>query len=109
MRLALPCLAAGLVMLSAGVVSADPAPFDLVGPDLRISVTRHGVTLPIGAVPQLAEGDKVKVEAVLPHDESAHYLLIAAFLREPTNPPPTNGSTRWRRGSVSAMAAARSI
>lgn len=99
MRRALPFLAAGLVVLSSPA-SADPAPFDLVGPDLRISVTRQGVTLPIGAVPQLAEGDKVKVEAVLPHDESAHYLLIAAFLREPTNPPPDKWFDKveaWKR------------
>ncbi|MDE1916370.1 MAG: hypothetical protein KGJ57_04535 [Sphingomonadales bacterium] len=67
---------------------ADTPAFDLAGPDLRVSITREGITLPIGAVPQLAPGDKVKVEALLPADQTAHYLLVAAFLRDPTNPPP---------------------
>ncbi|WP_241127650.1 hypothetical protein [Novosphingobium terrae] len=93
-------LAAGLSLLSAGAALADPAPFDLAGPDIRISVTRQGVTLPIAAVPHLAAGDKVKVEAALPKDESAHYLLIAAFLRDPTNPPPNawfDKAEAWKR------------
>ncbi|WP_174549209.1 hypothetical protein [Novosphingobium rosa] len=93
-------LAASLSMLSAGAALADPAPFDLAGPDIRVSVTRHGVTLPIAAVPHLAAGDKVKVEAALPSDESAHYLLIAAFLRDPTNPPPNawfDKAEAWKR------------
>lgn len=93
-------LAASLSILSASAALADPAPFDLAGPDIRISITRHGVTLPIAAVPHLAEGDKVKVEAALPSDESAHYLLIAAFLRDPTNPPPSawfDKAEAWKR------------
>jgi hypothetical protein len=93
-------LSAGLSILSASAALADPAPFDLAGPDIRISVTRHGATLPIAAVPHLAEGDKVRVEAALPSDESAHYLLIAAFLRDPTNPPPSgwfDKAEAWKR------------
>jgi hypothetical protein len=90
-------MAASLGILITAPAMADPSPFDLAGPDVRISVTRHGVTLPIAAVPQLAPGDKVKVEALLPADESAHYLLVAAFLRDPTNPPPP----AWFRKSES--------
>jgi len=70
---------------------ADPASFDLAGPGMTVSVTRQGVTLPIGSVPQLAAGDKVSVQMILPPKETAHYLLVAAFLRDPTNPPPD----RW--------------
>ena len=75
----------------ASCARADPAPFDLAGPTLRISVTRSGQTLPIAQVPQLAEGDRIAVRADLPVDQSAHYILVAAFLRGSTNPPPD----RW--------------
>lgn len=67
---------------------ADPAPFDLAGPALRVSVTHGGVSLPIGEVPQLAEGDGIRVETDFPDDQAAHYVLVAAFLRGATNPPP---------------------
>ena len=67
---------------------ADPAPFDLAGPNMAVSVTRQGVTLPIASVPQLSTGDKVRVQVILPATETAHYLLVAAFLRDSTNPPP---------------------
>jgi hypothetical protein len=100
MKRNLSSFTAGLVLLSATPAMADPAAFDLTGPSLRASVTRQGKTLPIAAVPQLATGDTVKVEAVLPPDESAHYLLIAGFLREPTNPPPDKWfsvSETWKR------------
>lgn len=69
---------------------ADPAPFDLAGPDLTISVTRAGTTLPIAQVPNLAAGDRLAIRADLPATQSAHYLLIAAFLRGSTNPPPSD-------------------
>ncbi|WP_036500551.1 hypothetical protein [Novosphingobium nitrogenifigens] len=78
---------------------ADPAPFDLAGPSLQITVTRRGTTLPIAAVPQLSAGDKVHVQVLLPATETAHYLMVAAFLRDPTNPPPEawfSRSETWR-------------
>jgi hypothetical protein len=65
-----------------------PAPFDLAGPSLAVSVTRQGQTLPIAMVPQLSAGDTISVAVNLPATETAHYLLVAAFLRDPTNPPP---------------------
>jgi hypothetical protein len=79
------------VLLSlATLVCAAPAPFDLAGPNLQVTVTRGALTLPIGEVPNLAAGDRVTIKAELPPTQSAHYLLIAAFLNGSTNPPPTN-------------------
>ncbi len=70
---------------------ADPAPFDLTGPSLRVAVTHATTTLPIAQVPRLATGDRVSIAADLPtdrKDDGARYLLVAAFLRGATEPPP---------------------
>ncbi|PNU06289.1 hypothetical protein [Novosphingobium guangzhouense] len=72
----------------AAPVLADPAPFELAGPDLRIEVTREGTTLPISRVPSLAPGDKVVIHGALPENQSANFVLMSAFLRGATNPPP---------------------
>ena len=69
---------------------AGPAPFDLAGPTIEVKVTRGTVTLPISAVPNLAAGDHLWIKADLPPSQSAHYLLIVAFLNGATNPPPKN-------------------
>ena len=66
------------------------APFDLNGPRIDMRVTRGGKTLPIAEVPNLQPGDKVWVHPELPPSQSAHYLLVVAFLRGATNPPPEN-------------------
>jgi hypothetical protein len=87
-RLLCAC-ALGAVLLPAAAV-ADPAPFDLTGPSLKISVTRGSATLPISAVPNLASGDKLQIAAALPPDQAAHYVLVTAFMRGATNPPPKN-------------------
>jgi hypothetical protein len=80
--------AAVLALVGAVCAHADPAPFDLSGPVLEVKVT-HGVkTLPISEVPNLASGDRLWIQADLPATQSAHYLLVAAFLRGSTNPPP---------------------
>ena len=105
MRRTLLTLLPALALLSTTPASADPAPFDLVGPDLRVTVTRQGVTLPIGAVPALAAGDKVVVEPMLPDDETAHYILVSAFLRDPTNPPPPSWFARTDIGKRGGHAA----
>ena len=86
-RMFLPALIFA-ALFGASKALADPAPFDLAGPSLRVTITHKGVSLPIAQVPQLAPGDRVDVRADLPADQSAHYLLIAAFLRGSTNPPP---------------------
>jgi len=77
-------------VLFAASVHADPAPFDLAGPILEAKVTRGDTTLPISQVPNLAAGDRVWIKADLPPTQSAHYLLVAAFLSGSTNPPPPN-------------------
>lgn len=79
-----------LLVLMPGFAFSDPAPFDLAGPVLEVDVARAGKTLPIAAVPNLAVGDKVSIKAHLPPGQSVHYLLVAAFLRGATNPPPEN-------------------
>jgi hypothetical protein len=81
------CLWAGLTAVAAH--AADPAPFDLVGPKLQITVTHAGQTLPISQTPNLAPGDQVWIKLDLPQGEAVHYLLVAAVLRGATNPPPT--------------------
>ncbi len=74
----------------AAFAAAAPAPFDLAGPDLQVTVTRTGQTLPIAQVPNLAVGDRVLIKSELPPTQSAHYLMIAAFLNGSTNPPPAD-------------------
>jgi hypothetical protein len=83
-----PAAVAALALASAVAAHADPAPFDLAGPSLEVKVTRGAQTLPIAEVPNLAGGDRLWIRADLPTTQSAHYLLIAAFLRGATNPPP---------------------
>jgi len=82
-------LLAGALGLLPPEVWADPAPFDLAGPDLTVSVTRGATTLPIAEVPNLAAGDLLAINAAFPADQSAHYVMVVAFLRGSTNPPPT--------------------
>jgi hypothetical protein len=71
-----------------GLAIADPAQFDLSGPKLQVKVIHAGKTLPISEVPNLSVGDQVSIKADLPQGQSVHYLLVAAFLRGATNPPP---------------------
>jgi hypothetical protein len=99
LRLKLPNVL--LVMLSlASVVRADPAPFDLAGPTVDVTVSRGSATLPISEVPNLASGDRLQIKAQLPATQSAQYLMVAAFLSGSTNPPPSSWFYRcktWTR------------
>ena len=81
-------LLSSAALLTALPAQADPAPYDLRGPTLTISVTRAGKALPIAETPHLAEGDRLSIKADLPPSQSVHYLLVAGFLRGATNPPP---------------------
>jgi len=85
-----PILLAAIVgmAVSTAAKAAEPASFGLSGPALHLAVGRGGTTLPIASVLQLAEGDTLSIRAGLPPDQSMHYLLVAAFLRGATNPPP---------------------
>jgi hypothetical protein len=92
--------------LPPGAAWADAAPFDLAGPGLQVSVTRAGVTLPISRTPNLAAGDRLWIKADLPPGQSAHYLLVAAFLRGATNPPPKSWffqSATWDKKGAAGM------
>ena len=81
------------LLLFGTTLHADPARFDLVGPKIDVHVTRAGRTLPIALVPNLQPGDKIWLHPDLPPTQSVHYLLVAAFLRGTTNPPPDNWFT----------------
>jgi len=87
------CLLTALLAAPA-VASASTAAFDLAGPRVEVRVTRSGKTLPIAQVPNLQAGDRVWIQADFPDTQSVHYLLIAAFLRGTTNPPPDAWFTR---------------
>ena len=52
-------------------------------------MTHHDEALPITQVRALATGDRLQVRAELPASQSARYLMVAAFLRGPTNPLPS--------------------
>ncbi len=77
-----------LAPLAWRAASAAAAPFDLAGPILEVEVTRGARTLPVAQVPNLASGDHLVVKADLPAGGPARYLMVAAFLRGATSPPP---------------------
>ncbi len=83
---------------------AADARFDLVGPKIDVRVTRgagpNQQTLPIASVPNLQPGDRLWIHPDLPPSQSVKYLLICAFLRGTTNPPPENWFFRvetWKK------------
>ncbi len=76
------------LLFASNLAPAQAARFDLTGPKIEVRVTRAGKTLPIAYVPNLQAGDKLWLHPDLPPTQSVHYLLVAAFLRGTTNPPP---------------------
>ena len=86
------CILALLVLLP--FAHADDAAFDLAGPKISVRVERGDKGLPIGQVPNLLPGDRLWIHADLPESQSAHYLMVVAFLRGATNPPPENWFTK---------------
>ena len=87
-------LACSLSVLTQSSARADSASFDLIGPKVEVRVQRAGQTLPISQVPNLQAGDRLWVHADLPDTQSVHYLMVVAFLRGATNPPPDSWFTR---------------
>jgi hypothetical protein len=84
-----PLLFAGLLACLLAVDAfAVPAPFDLAGPTLDVKITRGTKTLPAPQVPNLLAGDILSIKPDFPQNQSAHYLMVAAFLSGSTNPPP---------------------
>src|ERR1035437_2111146 len=82
-----------------GLRAADTA-FDLACPKVDVHVKRGELTLPISQVPNLLPGDRLWIHPDLPESQSTHYVLIVAFLRGATNPPPQDWFTRvetWSR------------
>jgi hypothetical protein len=87
------CLLAALIAVPT-FVRADGNNFDLLGPRIEMKVTRGGKALPISDVANLQPGDRLWLHPDFPDDQSARYLLIVAFLRGATNPPPENWFTK---------------
>src|SRR6202166_5366241 len=77
-----------LAIILAAAAQAAPAPFARAGPVLDVQITRGAQTLPASQVPNLAPGDRIWIKADFPATQSAHYLMVAAFLSGSTNPPP---------------------
>jgi hypothetical protein len=83
-----------LLSFSTQISRADSAAFDLAGPRIQMTVTRAGKTLPISDIPNLQPGDRLWIHPDFPESQSVRYLLIVAFLRGSTNPPPYDWFTR---------------
>ena len=86
---------------SLGTARADSAAFDLIGPKVQVRVQRAGKTLPIAQVPNLQSGDRLWVHPDMPDSQSVRYLMVIAFLRGATNPPPDAWFTRVETWSKS--------
>ena len=82
------------MFLSATLLQAGTAGFDLAGPRIEVRVTRAGKTLPIARVPNLQAGDRLWIHPDVPDGEAVRFLMIPAFLRGSTNPPPESWFTK---------------
>ncbi len=60
--------------------------------------------MPISQVPNLLPGDRLWIHPDLPESQSTHFVLVVAFLRGSTNPPPNSWYTRVETWSPSARA-----
>ena len=80
----------GLLLVTAlqAAAAVEQTPFDLAGPQVTLRVKRGAAVLPIAEVPSLAPHDRVSIVATVPDANTARYLMVAAFLRGPTDPPP---------------------
>jgi hypothetical protein len=86
-------------LISTGLYADGPA-FDLSGPKVDVRVKRGEMTLPISETPNLLAGDRLWIHPDLPESQSTHFVLVVAFLRGSTNPPPDKWFTRvetWSR------------
>lgn len=61
---------------------------------MDVHVKRGEVTLPIGQTPNLLPGDRLWIHPDFPQSQSERYVLVVAFLRGVTNPPPPDWFTR---------------
>ncbi|MFZ0392246.1 MAG: hypothetical protein WCF17_13795 [Terracidiphilus sp.] len=101
MRRCLPLLLLGILCLPVPVFADGPA-FDLAGPKVDVHVKRGDLTLPISQVTNILPGDRLWIHPDLPESQSTHFVLVVAFLRGATNPPPLDWFTRvetWTRSA----------
>ena len=94
MRRCLPLLLFSGVLCVSSLVHADSPAFDLAGPKVDVHVRRGEVTLPISQAANLLPGDRLWIHPDLPESQSTHFVLVIAFLRGATNPPPFDWFTR---------------
>jgi hypothetical protein len=100
MRSCLRYLLSLVFCFAASGLYADGPAFDLAGPKVDVHVKRGEVTLPISQTPNLLPGDRLWIHPDLPASQSEHFVLVVAFLRGSTNPPPPEWFTRvetWSR------------
>ncbi len=100
MRRCLPYLLSLVFCFASAGFSVDGPVFDLSGPKVDVHVKRGNVTLPISEAPNLLPGDRLWIHPDLPPTQSEHFVLVVAFLRGSTNPPPPEWFTRvetWTR------------
>jgi hypothetical protein len=91
-----------IALVPPGFGKPDNA-FDLTGPKIEVEVNRAGKKLGIADVPNLLPGDRLWIHVDMPDDQSVHYLLVVAFMRGTTNPPPENWFTRaetWNKQMI---------
>ncbi|HEY2351430.1 MAG TPA: hypothetical protein VGH83_02890 [Candidatus Acidoferrum sp.] len=99
--MSLAVLAALMCFAPRASYADGAAAFDLSGPRVEMKVMRAGKTLPIANVPNLQTGDRLWIHPDFPDSQSVHFLVVVAFLRGATNPPPENWFTRaeaWNKG-----------
>ena len=94
MRRCLPLLLFFGLLCVSGLARADSPAFDLAGPKVDVHVKRGEVTLPISQAANLLPGDRLWIHPDLPESQSTHFVLVVAFLRGATNPPPFDWFTR---------------
>ena len=83
-----------LVSLAPRVACAQAAAFDLTGPRVEMKVSRAGKSLPVSEIANFQPGDRIWIHPDFPESQSVRYLMIVAFLRGSTNPPPEEWFTR---------------
>ena len=76
------------------IVRAQAAAFDLTGPRVEMKVSRAGKSLPIAEIANFQAGDRIWIHPDFPESQSVRCLMIVAFLRGSTNPPPEDWFTR---------------
>jgi hypothetical protein len=92
MRRSLPLFC--FLLLALSQTWAESPAFDLTGPKVDVHVKRGELTLPIGQIPNLLPGDRLWIHPDFPQSQSERYVLVVAFLRGATNPPPPDWFTR---------------